>query len=439
MITKIYRVTDLGPGDGGKGGIVQAVAQSFHASLVIKEGGAQGSHGVAGLYGSFGFSQWGCGSLNGIPSYISPNFIMSPTGLLNEAIALAMFEPSLKPWEMISASPSCVCATPYHQAWSQLYEMLLKDKPHGTVGTGVGKAYAHFLESPGIAVRARDLTNESTLRNKLSEIRKHVLSMYGDYSVSNILPDDIELFDKCMHTLQTDGVLDIIVDQFLEVGRRLALETYEDVLTHFDGCAVIERSHGILTDRVAGFAPHVSNLRTLPSTSNVYLARAGWTGEMVDLGVHRAYEVRHGAGPIPTANAEMRASLLPDSHKDTNRWQGEVRVGALDINLIKYALKACGASSRFDGLCITWFDQIIKNGVWNICTGYRLNGEALTNNYPLCVDVLNKVEPIITSLPVPDLDKGDLAKWCAEVLSQYLDLPVRLVSFGPKPGQKIFI
>ncbi len=41
MINKIYRVPDLGPGDGGKGGVVQALARKINASLVIKEGGAQ--------------------------------------------------------------------------------------------------------------------------------------------------------------------------------------------------------------------------------------------------------------------------------------------------------------------------------------------------------------------------------------------------------------
>ena len=142
MINKIYRVTDLGPGDGGKGGVVQALARKINASLVIKEGGAQGSHGVVGKNGKFAFSQWGCGTLDNVPTYISPNFVISPIGLLNEAAALEAYDASIRPWSLLSASPSCICATPYHQVWSQLYELMLKDKPHGTVGTGVGKGGA---------------------------------------------------------------------------------------------------------------------------------------------------------------------------------------------------------------------------------------------------------------------------------------------------------
>ncbi len=439
MITKIYRVTDLGPGDGGKGGVVQALCRKTKASLVIKEGGAQGSHGVAGNYGNFCFSQWGCGSLDYIPTYISPNFVMAPLGLLNEARSLAMFEPSVKPWNMISAAPSCICATPYHQAWSKIYELLLKDKPHGTVGTGVGKAYADFLNHPQLAIRARDLADEATLRRKLLLLRERVNKMYEDYSSEDVLPEDVGFFRQAKSILASNDVLEDIVDKCRDVGNLLRIDEYEHVLSRFNGVAIIERSHGVLTDREAGFKPHVSNLRTLPSISDVGLVRAKWHGEIVELGVHRAYEIRHGAGPIPTANAEMLDSLLPGSHKLTNRWQGEVRVGALDLRLLHYAIRACGEPTQFDGLCMTWFDQIIENGEWQICTDYRLNGHIIPRSRPLDLELLNQVEPVITSLPVPQLDKEALAKWCAEVMSQYLDLPVRLVSFGPKPGHKIFI
>ena len=46
MTRKVYVVTDLGSGDGGKGSVVHAVARSQRAHTVIKRGGAQGSHGV---------------------------------------------------------------------------------------------------------------------------------------------------------------------------------------------------------------------------------------------------------------------------------------------------------------------------------------------------------------------------------------------------------
>ena len=38
---KVYIVTDLGPGDGGKGGVVHKIASQFNAHTIVKVGGAQ--------------------------------------------------------------------------------------------------------------------------------------------------------------------------------------------------------------------------------------------------------------------------------------------------------------------------------------------------------------------------------------------------------------
>lgn len=438
MINKIYRVTDLGPGDGGKGGVVQALARKINASLIIKEGGAQGSHGVVGKNGKFAFSQWGCGTLDNVPTYILPNFVISPIGLLNEAAALEAYDASIRPWSLLSASPSCICATPYHQVWSQLYELMLKDKPHGTVGTGVGKAYHEYCEKPPLAIYLRDMQHFELLRKELSANRERVLKMYGDCSVNEVLPEDAKIFEECQALLHSEVAFEEIFEMFLKLGQLLRQDDYTAVLNKFDGKAIIERSHGVLTDNVVGLRPHVSNLRTLPSISDMLLGRAGYRGEVVDLGVHRAYEIRHGAGPIPTADATMRSSLLPGSHKLTNRWQGEVRVGPLDLRLLKHAISLT-RPWRYDGLCLTWFDQIIQNGEWQFAADYKLNGRRLPNGTELNAELLYRVEPMITTLPLPDLDREELAKWCQKFLSLYIDVPVRLVSFGPAPGDKLFI
>ena len=43
---KIYAVTDLGPGDGGKGSVVHKISCMKRARTILKVGGAQGRHGV---------------------------------------------------------------------------------------------------------------------------------------------------------------------------------------------------------------------------------------------------------------------------------------------------------------------------------------------------------------------------------------------------------
>ena len=104
---------------------------------------------------------------------------------------------------------------------------------------------------------------------------------------------------------------------------------------------------------------------------------AGYDGEMVSLGIHRGYTIRHGAGPMPTHSPAMSESLLPGSNKDENRWQGKVRVGPLDMVLLRYALRASGANA-YDGLAITWFDQLEKLGQWQYCNCYH---DSLDSDY----------------------------------------------------------
>ena len=60
---KAYTVTDLGGGDGGKGGVVHKLCSLRKPHTVIKVGGAQGHHGVTTSRGEqFAFSQFGCGT-----------------------------------------------------------------------------------------------------------------------------------------------------------------------------------------------------------------------------------------------------------------------------------------------------------------------------------------------------------------------------------------
>lgn len=124
---KVYVITDFGPGDGGKGGIVHALscAQDDEINLIIKRGGAQGSHGVRTSYKeSFNFSQWGCGTLEGIPTFCSEQMIISPVGLRNESEALKRLGIT-DPFLLLNIDPNCICATPFHKISSQLEELLL--------------------------------------------------------------------------------------------------------------------------------------------------------------------------------------------------------------------------------------------------------------------------------------------------------------------------
>ena len=434
MLKQIYVVTDLGPGDGGKGGIVHALSLNLDASVIIKRGGAQGSHGVRTSNGeSFNFSQWGCGTLEGVPTFLSEQMVISPVGLRNESEALKRLG-IYDPFTLLSTDPSCICATPFHRISSQLEELLLGENPRGTIGTGVGQAYRMFNAlGEEATIRASELQNREVIRRKLQRQLDYYKERYAKISREDGLPDDAELITGNLDLLYDDGYLPYCLDLFDDVGKKLRLENLSEVLKG-DGIAVVECSHGVLTDAEVGLKPHVSAIRTLPKFTTEMLRSAGYNGEIINYAVHRAYEIRHGAGPMPTYDPEFTTQMLPGSHKDENRWQGIVRAGALDLNLLCYALDT-SSETKFDGLCLTWFDQILAcNRVWPLCVDYKNVPEA-NESY---VNFLKKAKPdIIEYFIKKPILKQELFEFVGDTLEKFLNVPLELLSIGPTELDKV--
>ena len=434
MLEQIYVVTDLGPGDGGKGGIVHTLSREIDASVIIKRGGAQGSHGVRTSNGeNFNFSQWGCGTLEGVPTFLSEQMVISPVGLSNESEALKRLG-IYDPFILLSVDPSCICATPFHRISSHLEELLLKENSRGTIGTGVGQAYRMYNAlGEEVTIRASELQNREVVFRKLQRQLDYYRERYAKISRDDGLPGDAELITENLSLLHDHDFLSYTLDLFESIGKKLRFMNLGEVLNG-NGSAIVECSHGVLTDSETGLKPHVSAIRTLPKFTTEMLRNAGYNGKITNYAVHRAYEIRHGAGPMPTYNPGFTARMLPGSHKDKNRWQGIVRAGALDLNLLRFALNAC-SETRLEGLCLTWFDQILASGrIWPLCVSYKnapANGEPYT-------EFLKRAEPATTehSIKKP-ISKQELFEFVGDILEEFMKVPLKLLSIGPTELDKI--
>lgn len=454
---KTYMVTDLGPGDGGKGGVVHKLSRRFKAHTIVKVGGAQGSHGVRTAAGqAFAFSQFGCGTLEGVRTHLSHRFVIDPVGIANEAAALRYEAGVHAPLSLLTIDGVALCNTPFNGIASRIKELALRDAPRGTVGTGVGQAYRLHESHPELSICARDL-GSPRLKGKLEAIRSHVTAELAPIISGTFLPEDRGQLQRDVALLQDPGFVEHVLDQFRIVGRECRVVDDEHLAREIlgrDGVVVVESSHGVLTDRYTGFHPHTSALRTLPRFTRAMFTDAGYDGVIVSLGVHRAYEIRHGAGPMPTDDPAMSEALLPGSNKDANRWQGTVRVGPLDLVLLRYALAACGENA-YDGLAITWFDQVERNGVWRYSTRYQGaddlqyftprgdvklwvgEDEDQLAHLGFLTQQLQACSPEVTEVPLPrGASRDELYELCAGTLREHLGVPVRMISFGPTERDK---
>lgn len=445
---KIFIVFDLGPGDGGKGGVVHKLTRHHNAHTVIKVGGAQGSHGVNNGSQKFAFSQWGCGTLEGVKTHITQLMVISPEGLLNEAQSLKYSVGVTDAFDLLTVDERAICATPYHGIVSRIKEICRRDNPRGTIGTGMGEAFRDSTKHPTLTIRASDLAGD--LRHKLELVREQALAVADVASCGGgFSEEDLGILREEAALLKDDGFLDHVVERFCEVGKLLNVVpvNYTKAIFDKDGVAVVDSSHGVLTDSKCGLVPHVSAIRTLPRFTYLMLRDAGFEGEIHSVGVHRAYSIRHGAGPLPTAQPNMNNKLLPGSHKKENRWQGKVRVGPLDLVLLKFAIATCGVT--INSLAITWFDQILKNGTWQICRKYKNpDNRFFENDGQIKVAyfeeeltaALFECVPEISSIGDLPKSKEDLGRFCHKVLDEELgafSVPVRFVSFGPTDQDKL--
>lgn len=341
----------LGFGDEGKGQTVDYLCRKHNAKLVIRySGGAQAGHNVQLPNGHrHTFAQFGAGTFAGAATYLGSAVIIKPCGIRREAQALA--DAGVKdPHSMLTVHGDCLVATPYHQMMNRIREMNREFK-HGSCGVGIGETRKYWLQYGDDAIYARDVAGDLTpLRRKLELLRQR---MWAEIQESE-LEYDIETF---IHAIDSWIVAKDLRNDMLGVNMA-------DHPKRVDGLVIFEASQGVLLDETFGFHPH-----TTWSTVTTHHAEemCQFQFDQVErLGITRAYHSRHGAGPLPTYSEELTEHAV-DPGNPQNPWQGSIRMGWLDMELLRYAVKHCG--SKLDGIVVNHLDQLPSYSKY--CTHYK--------------------------------------------------------------------
>ncbi|NNH71602.1 adenylosuccinate synthetase [Nocardia uniformis] len=396
-------VVDLGFGDAGKGATVDwlcsADAALEVAAVVRFNGGAQAAHNVVANGRHHTFRQFGSGTFSGVPTLLSRHLLVEPMALAAEARALAKLGVP-DPLSLLYVDERALLTTPIHGAANRCREDMRGASRHGSCGIGIGEtaAYALAHDAPKVA----DCRRPDVLRRKLIALQEH----YGA-----LLATGTHRYDS----------IDDLVEVYREFARAVAILP-GDQLAAFAaaGRLVFEGAQGVLLDEWRGLHPYTTWSTVEPRNARAMLAGLGARGYV--LGVTRAYQNRHGAGPFPSEDTALR---IPEPHNGTGRYQGAFRRGHLDPILLRYAIRACDG---IDGLAVNHLDTL---GDIRTTTGYLTTDGYIDHiecgrwqdldHQQQLTDLLTGAVPVLADLPgnVPGYLEGELG------------VPVVLTADGP--------
>ena len=428
-------VADLGFGDAGKGLVTDYLTRAEGARTVVRSsGGAQCGHNVVtqdGLHHTF--AQLGAGSLvPGVGTHLSRFVVLHPGALLVEAAVLAAKGvPGVL--SRLTVDPRALVTTPFHQAAGRLRELARGDGRHGSCGVGLGET-RQDEEAGQESLRAEELLSadlEARVRRVQARKREALAPLsaaaWGEAAAAEWrlldAPDAPRRWLEQLRPL-TAGLR--LEDDRARLRRALA-----------GGPVVFEGAQGVLLDERHGFHPYTTWTCTTLDPAQALIDEAGGAGT-TRVGVLRAYQVRHGPGPLPT---EVPGGLgLAEPHNPAGPWQGSFRTGWLDLVLTRYALEVVGGVDR---LALTHLDRVATLDSPQLCAAYRVRpaDAALLRADPgglataiaahpdpslehqaRLAEALTRVTPVLTPLG-PDV---------AGQVAEALGVPVIYRGYGPR-------
>ena len=337
-------VQDLGFGDAGKGSTVDALARRYQAHTVVRFcGGCQAAHNVVLPDGTHHtFAQFSSGFFAGARTYLSEFMLVEPLAFLNEAAHLKKLGYT-KPGKAVFVNRNAPITTPFHIVANRLRETERGKDRNGSCGMGIGETVQDQLD--GLSLTAGDLLAPRLSVEKLQAIKARKLEQFGvDFGINlnEFLPRYAE-FAQSVNIVSSDF--------FQSVSQT--------------GVVIFEGAQGVLLDEWHGFHPYTTWSTT--TFENAQAVLKDYNGEIVRLGLLRSHMIRHGPGPLPTEDTEVRKQIV-EQHNKFGEWQREVRFGWIDLQLIDYALQAVGG---VDFLGLTHLDQVpLSDGLLRLCNGY---------------------------------------------------------------------
>lgn len=372
-------------GDEGKGRTVDFICRETNGSKIVVRfcGGQQAGHGVMIGGNTHVFSSFGSGTLRWVPTYISRYCTIDPISMMKELVVLENLGVGPKVNPGLYIDPKCPVTTPYDVDANVNDIERWTGRRHGSCGRGIGMTWQR--EEDHYSLLFEDLAFPSVLERKLELISRY----YGAAAGARMKDEFLRSCHDVVHRFSPKGV---------------------EVLNEYD-MVIFEGSQGLLLDQDYGFFPYVTRSSTGSRNVKGLIEEVSWGRDLVDPEywvVTRAYQTRHGDGPMTNEGIEHRIRDNPYEINGSGGFQGDLRRTVLDVALLRYAL-AKDRTIRNSGnrvLVITCLDLVDKDG-------YRFtdNGEVVCCDEEMFVCSVSErlgFEHVYTSNgPTAD----DMARW----------------------------
>ena len=413
-------------GDEAKGKLVDVLAP--HVDAVVRyQGGNNAGHTVVVGREKFVFQSLPSGILRpGCRSVIGCGVVVDPASMIEEMEALVQRGVALDGNLYISKNAHLIM--PYHPALDRASESKAGKRRIGTTGKGVGPAYAD--KAARIGIRMADLLDAQLFREKLEynvAQKNRILREIYDaetFSVEGILGPYLR-FAGWLAPYITDTAL--LLSQWIDAGRSV----------------LFEGAQGTMLDLDHGTYPFI--------TSSSTTAGGACTGSGIPptkihgcMGISKAYCTRVGGGPFPTELHGETADLLRARGNEYGAVTGRPRrCGWADAVGLRYAVRING----MDTLAVTKLDVLDACETVKICTGYRYQGDILTE-FPEEERIWHEAEPVYEELSGWQTSTQGLreyhelptkAREYLERLSELIGVAFGVVSTGPERDETILM
>jgi len=436
-------------GDEGKGKVVDLLAESA-TTIVRFQGGNNAGHTIVRGGEEFKFHLIPSGILHAEKTCVIGNgVVVDPRVLLGEIDGLKRAGVDVSNLR-ISANAHLIM--PYHVLLDTAGETKLGKLSIGTTRRGIGPCYAD--KALRLGIRVQDLLDEKILRTKIRaalEPKQQALRELSVQRRKRLREAGEDAKPSPASAEVPDPRLDLhaMVEEHVNYGHRLephiadtarlcweALDRSETVL--FEG------AQATLLDLDHGTYPFVTSSNPIAGAATV---GAGVGPKDIDevWGIAKAYATRVGAGPFPTElEDEVGEQMLQRGHEFGTTTGRRRRCGWMDLVALRYAVRL----NRMDALAITKLDVLSGIGPLRVAVRYRSKEGAVLDTFPYHQSILHSATPEYEELPGFDLDLSscrtadDLPREARDYLgfiSEFVEVPVRLVGVGPDREQVVWL